>query len=227
MSDFSERDPLIFSTSNGPSGLRTEQHDSKWLNGNVLILSNVTILHLHLRYLKNSIENWKRKKNKFYISTYSFYFFPPKNVIFSTVKLIFLRFPYLFSKSTHFRLQTDVFFGIRWLGDFVKNYYPINKLCIQNGQPALLQGVCLCRKALRFLVIFVWHYLTSYKGKLGLFWYCIYDFLKKYQISSKIIWYLLVKKKVFKFFIYSVFAPSHSPKTVNLHTEKVEDFIYG
>nr|XP_034326041.1 semaphorin-1A [Crassostrea gigas] len=34
VSDFSERDPLIFSTSNGPSGLRTEQHDSKWLNGN-------------------------------------------------------------------------------------------------------------------------------------------------------------------------------------------------
>ncbi|XP_052696848.1 semaphorin-1A-like isoform X1 [Crassostrea angulata] len=32
VSDFSERDPLIFSTSNGPSGLRTEQHDSKWLN---------------------------------------------------------------------------------------------------------------------------------------------------------------------------------------------------
>ncbi|XP_078314286.1 semaphorin-1A-like isoform X3 [Crassostrea virginica] len=32
VSDFSERDPLIFSTSNGPTGLRTEQHDSKWLN---------------------------------------------------------------------------------------------------------------------------------------------------------------------------------------------------
>ncbi|XP_048733618.1 semaphorin-1A-like isoform X2 [Ostrea edulis] len=32
VSDFSERDPLIFSTKYGSSGLRTEQHDSKWLN---------------------------------------------------------------------------------------------------------------------------------------------------------------------------------------------------
>lgn len=96
MSDFSERDPLIFSTSNGPSGLRTEQHDSKWLNGNKSYfkqyIGHVLILHVLSGYIKNGIENWKRKQNKFTF----LYFFSSPNVIFSTVKVIVLHFPYLF-----------------------------------------------------------------------------------------------------------------------------------
>lgn len=69
-------------------------------------------------------------------------------IIFRSGKLIFylLRLTYLISVDwCRLLFLWNYFFilGIRWLREFVKNCFPINKLFIQNGQQCLVQERCI------------------------------------------------------------------------------------